>query len=146
MTDLVALLARVEGATGPDREIDAEVCAAFRYMPGVELPGLAEGWEWLWEAGWILGDGPSVKAIPVRAGKRGISGSTRKPQHVTASIDAAVALAEQVLPEHDAINVLRKGFEWLTQTRGWSQTQPRGPQLALALVAAIIRAKMGEAG
>lgn len=36
MADLAALIARVEGATGPDRNLDAQICRAVLNSPQVE--------------------------------------------------------------------------------------------------------------
>lgn len=132
MTDLAALLARVEGASGPDREIDGDIATAFNWRPQAQARQRGEGWYW------FAPDG-SFQALPA----------------YTASLDAVVALAEQVL----------RGWWW-----GIGRYGPDGPIAklapseageaddmkrsivckgatpALALVAAIIRAKMGGAG
>lgn len=135
MTDLAALLARVEGASGPEYALDREI--------GLTLGGWSAYVDPKWGDMINGGDG----TFPDSAGAIYTS--------FTESLDAAVALAEQVLP----------GWWW-----GIGRYGPDGPIAklapseageaddmqrsiickgatpALALVAAIIRAKMGEAG
>lgn len=130
-------------------ELDAEICVALRYLPSVEIPNLAEGWEWRWEAGDTFGDGPSVKLVAMRGKERGIGGITRKPPPVSQSLDAAVALVEERLP----------GWQiWLTI---WSPTKSSveliGPNLReytsfeaptapLAILRALFAAKEADRG
>lgn len=93
MTDLPELLSRVEAATGPDRELDATIHVALcqpvcrpddcnRYrLPHIsmdEMDMCAPGTYWLVER-----SGRSLHTSPT----------------YTASLDAAVALCERVLPE-----------------------------------------------
>lgn len=82
-TDIDALIERLEAATGPDRELDA---AIFAWSEGGRIhyfDALAKNyvWERPIDGFWIRG----VKSVP----------STTK---FTASIDAALALCERMLP------------------------------------------------
>ena len=76
MTDLTALLERVEAATGPDREIDTEIARAFGWTPPGINPALWEGKE---TPSWWATPGFGMPAY-------------------TSSLDAAIALVERVLP------------------------------------------------
>ena len=80
MTALADLIARVEKAEGPDREIDAAICLAL------ESDRFGQ-----WRAARPKGLMLSIEDDLARfASKRG---------HLTASLDAAVALVERRLPE-----------------------------------------------
>ncbi len=70
---LTDLIARVERAEGPDRELDRDLGYALDYRPD------AGAWEPA-QDGWAL------------------RGTWRAPLPVTASLDAALALVEAVLP------------------------------------------------
>lgn len=88
MTDLTTLIAKLEAAKGPDRELDAEIAATFHYVSN--MPDWVNNWSGKWGAAksgrvYLMED----------SGNRGpnfISDS------FTDSIDAAVALAKHVLP------------------------------------------------
>lgn len=134
MTDLAALLARVEGASGPDREIDAEVCLAFG--AAVEEPQRNRFGEIIVPAWWTM-PGASRAIWPHRT----------TPWFVTASIDVTVRLAEKVLPGWAwSVGNRTVGGQAYVMKRGEGLIEGKAPTPALALVAAIIRAKMGEAG
>lgn len=88
MTDLTTLIARLEAATAPDRELDAEIAATFHYVHN--MPDWVNNWSGKWEAAksgrvYLMED----------SGNRG-------PNFIsvsfTESIDVAVALAARVLP------------------------------------------------
>lgn len=76
MTDLKELLSRVEAASGPDREIDRDLWLAFGlYPPAIEDIGRY--------------DDPSSGCT---------GGVIYSADHLSASLDAAVALVEKMLP------------------------------------------------
>lgn len=75
MADLAELLERVTAATGPDRELDAALLRAFGFQR--TAGNIANS------GSWKHGDGSWLSA-------------SREP--VTASLDAALALVERVLP------------------------------------------------
>jgi hypothetical protein len=85
------LLRRVESATGPDRELDVDLCAALVYL-ATPPTRLAEGW--------TLDYGPSpsgkgrVMAYAVRGDQR-VPHASESAADLTASIDAALALVER---------------------------------------------------
>jgi hypothetical protein len=78
MTDLQSLLSRVEGANGPDRELDCLIAAATDYRNRFTGELLAE---WL--------EDPARRAEAMQW--EGVP-------YVTSSLDAALALCERVLP------------------------------------------------
>jgi hypothetical protein len=81
MTDLSELLERVRNAKGPDREIDGDIAQAFEVAPSY-LPRITDaGRSWLW-AEFVEPD----------------TWDTWEAPEYTASIDAALALVERVLP------------------------------------------------
>jgi hypothetical protein len=84
MDELGDLIARVEGATGADREIDIAIACAVRNPPiGVSRS--------TWES-WPGQDGRFTGLIHC-------GGFTiERPPEFTASLDAALALCERVLP------------------------------------------------
>lgn len=101
-TDLVALLARVEAAEGPDREIDARL---WCWENGHAFVAISDGRK-CWSN---YGDNDSVnpRGVPSagwaifrhKAPDRGnamLQG--HQPPRVSASLDAALALVERVLP------------------------------------------------
>lgn len=138
MTDLTTLIAKLEAAKGPDRELDAEIAATFHYVS--HMPDWVNNWSGKWEAA------KSGRVYLIEdSGNRGpnfISDS------FTDSIDAAVALAERVLPG------LRWGIDYDNlETRAYVTMLRRGrpsviigyhPSPTIALVIAILRAKQAE--
>ena len=92
-TDLSALRARVEEAKGPDREIDAEICAELRFLPNFEAWKVkrAEG-----EHGKIFAEGKNV--IVQGDTDTGWFSVRDYAAPVTASLDAALGLVEAKLP------------------------------------------------
>lgn len=109
MPDLSSLLTRLEGAEGPDREVDFDLCAALQ--------------------------------------EKGALGIIAHVPKLTASLDAALALAERVLPGHRTV------VEQAHDKTGWAMIQtgpetPRnmtdGPTPALALLTALLRALINQ--
>lgn len=89
MTDLQSLIERVEKLTGPDREVDAELCLAFSYIGWVENPLNLRRSE------------DHSNLLDYEADEDGdghLSGCTDCAPELTASVDAALAFAERVLP------------------------------------------------
>lgn len=79
--DLTELIARVEAATGPDRELDH---ALHRLEMG----------EWMDAHGYARdGDGYLTQTPPIQGGARCCG-----PGYFTESVDAAIALAERMKP------------------------------------------------
>jgi hypothetical protein len=112
------LLERVEKATGPDRELDFALALAF-------TPG---GYRWPDERGGAI-------MWPDGRGSFGVA----EPDCLTASLDAAMALVERVLP----------GWDWIIgHTNGGltvhAQLGPNemafGDTAPLALLAALLKA------
>lgn len=89
------LLARVRGASGEDRWLDAEICAALRVVPDFDdsiyiLPLKIDV-----ERDW---DGPRIRVFTEREGGKEWREASRRAPFLTASVDACIALAERVLP------------------------------------------------
>ena len=131
--DLSALIARLEAAEVGSRELDAHVEVAARAFEAAKTGLAREHWAvWRASSSGIVGDGATQYASAP----------------VTTSLDAALALAERVLPgwgfflrkDKDGCNcgLLYPDAHFVTPGCGSSPTP------ALALVIAILRAKQGE--
>lgn len=83
-TDLEALAVRVEGLSGPDREVDACIAAALRITPGTP------GTEWMkaWEGLFIAN--PASHGEPGRVALQ--NGCWWRANDFTASVDIALSL------------------------------------------------------
>jgi len=135
MTDLITRLSKL-GA--PDREVDAEIAVLFSGDPDAYVVRPNEGAMFSHKPGWFAtGDNKSHKS----------------PEYTT-SVDAAIALAERVLPgwtfEHIGQDYIRaSGLDNDVMPMGWtveisdgSQTiQGQAPTLPLAICIALLRAK-----
>ena len=80
--DLQALIERVEKATGPDRDLDADIYEALGYEVKRRSERVEEGWRVRRTVDWRYLDGSSWLAM----------------DYLTGSVDAALALVERVLP------------------------------------------------
>ncbi len=125
---LRSILARLEAATGPDRELDAEIAIAL-----LDAPKLASG--------------KKVRRTDLRASKEGYvhhkADLCYSANHYTASIDAAVALIERVLPGAEwsaARNSNGEYFGWIVSDGMPHCDDHETPALVLctALVKALI--------
>ncbi|PZU22454.1 MAG: hypothetical protein DI589_11200 [Shinella sp.] len=135
MTDLTTLIAKLEAATGPDRELDVAISCAIDGRV-LEKRG-NDRKEWLYLPGtnnWRQDPGSYGQFLSPR---------------FTASIDTAVALAERVLPGWDwgAHSFGEDGAQGKVWKHGWhddtaiyaDHTSP-----SIALLIAILRAKQAE--
>lgn len=158
---LEALLERVENASGPDREIDAEIARAF----GFDMWSVCLG-DWLYGKPWREHMRPDERGADtdeqldapfrwfVRIDQAGLLVGEDLPAY-TASVDAALELAEGVLPgcwieisgPRKSINIPRPvpnfwkcSLDDFSKNEcshvGWAATLP------LSLCAAIIRAAL----
>jgi len=123
----MTLIDRLSKLDGPDRGVDAQIYILFN-IPA-ERAGRIDYAHGM--VGWWPKDGPYVSAVTVPA--------------YTASVDAAIALAERVLP----------GWGWLAQNCGHPAGvlvkddiayEGRGATPAIALCIAILRAKEASNG
>lgn len=135
---LVELLARVESATGPDRELNCLLASAIDpeledYEPSERFPGCLQ--------------------------RNGIPGWTTGAPLYTHSLDAALALVERVLP--GSVPPPRQDMPlWLPRVARWFNgkweatlyrstdgytAEGRGPTPALALLAALLKALIADA-
>lgn len=138
MTDLTALIAKLEAASGPDRELDAEIAATFHYVSN--MPDWVNDWSGRWEA--------------VKSGRVYLieDSGNRGPNFIsdsfTDSIDAAVALAERVLPGWEWHRLLGREMEVYRPGSGADEEEQffssYHPSPAIAIVIAILRAKQAE--
>jgi len=99
MSDLQALLERVEKAEGPDREIDVALFFAFVPSDDHSLRVLSGFYSDVHDV--QIG----VGGVSYRLGTGGSGGSFPLPNY-TASIDAAVGLVEKMLPESETCRLL----------------------------------------
>lgn len=131
--DLSAFIARLEAAEAGSRELDAHVEVAVRAIEAAKTGLAREHW-----AKWIVSRDFWVED----------EHTAYQPAPVTTSLDAALALAERVLPgwrvglnsDHD------RGPLWSAQVKRRGETwRPIGelaPTPALALCIATLRAKL----
>jgi len=113
MTDLPSLITRLREADGPSRELDADIMAAVTNGKAAEYQAEFPGWYW---------DGYRCHCCA---------------EKITASLDAAVALAERlVCPDYELERYNGKSYAWLP---GQSYTS-EGANLATALLIAVLTA------
>lgn len=150
MTELHALLARVEKATGPDREIERSIADL------VELPA-TPGYR-QFESGWFFNVRHGFDDEP----------DWRVPDYClinsypryTASIDAAVSLVEKMLPSwswQTRVSTSSDGEVRYTNARVWQAHDPRDDESpiywatssdktpAIALIAALLKSLIAKA-
>jgi hypothetical protein len=125
MSDLTSLSERVEGAVGPDRELDAALAC-------VVDPGRAGYWP-----NPVIPDGALVNDIGIMC----------RAEAYTASLDSALGLVERVLPgwawRVEFVAKWRPGgpFYGADLTDGIKPASRRaGPTPALAVLAALLKA------
>ena len=120
----MTILERLRGAHGPDRELDADIAAAVGEAPSdawtriIHKPGVYD-----LDAGCWIKDGV-----------------LRKPKPYTASIDAALALVERMLPGRDIAVYAFGGKEWRCIIGGhtsWPKLMPAPLAILTALFAAL---------
>lgn len=152
--DLQVLLAKVEAATGPDREID---CLIWKIAEPERTI--------MFDAGKAFGRGPKHSAtygklsdFPLKnwddweAVARHIEAPT-----LTASIDAALALLERMLPENGKVEQLigwgvsklsgnELQFDCFLYIDHGPETRAEGNTAPLAILAALLKALIAAAG
>ncbi|MGN6773055.1 MAG: hypothetical protein ACTHJQ_24890 [Rhizobiaceae bacterium] len=117
-----ALIERLEGLTGPDREVDAEIGAHF-------------------------GD-PHGRREYVDYEARSVEIHQEIAEHYTASLDAAIALVGKVLPGwsgdvdicHPIADSGKVGARLFPPEPGWANYAGEGPTPAIALLISMFRA------
>lgn len=144
MRDLADLIARVEGASGPDRELDADLHLAFGQAPN-------EHYNRPWRHPILLSE---EHRRPGLLEYVEISGVSARPAPIyTASIDAALALMERCLP--GLVLVMRRLANGLWQVdEAWIYNGPHdatdfdvdsSPRPgALAILLALLRALQSQ--
>jgi hypothetical protein len=152
--DLSDLIARVEKAEGPDRELDALVWSEFlpRHGEGIDGFDLPDGAHYEYEA-----DDRGAVSMYVRLADGNCRVRARRPaEPFTASIDAAVALAGRVLPgwlfgietfPNDEVFTPSGAQAFVAEDRsrldaGYGHGEAKTP--AIALVLAILRAVQAQ--
>ena len=130
--ELTALLERVEKASGPDRELDNLLAFWFTGAP-------------FWIAEW----GEEYEKRPWLAKELCGEEKDTPPPHFTASLDAAIALVERVLPEHQ-VEMMTGVGGFYPQARiyrlgdeGGPWICPGGP-LTIAVLCALLRSLIQE--
>lgn len=127
--DLTALLARVEAADGPDRELDFQIHAAV-FGRAINFQDAA---------GYLFGEGRDEKFATCG--------------QLTASLDAALALCERVLPGcWPAIDRVRHGDAFkcwqgcveIYPAPRWSVFEAEAKTPALALLCAMLKALIAK--
>lgn len=141
MADLTALIERLEKADGPDRELDELIRCALLAEPGAYVEKSQFNGEWCIYKGEWAGR-PKLYERPRSVPRELWDGS------LTASIDAAVALAERVLPGRSVM----MGWRQASNTKPWARVglwpdpDATGATPALALVTATLRALSAQEG
>lgn len=129
MADLTELIEKVKAATGPDRELDARVAGSLQIMPSNAFA-------------------PSASPDPGTFGT-GAYSFWRTPDY-TASLDACIALTEEVLPGWTATICLKRydhpeHLAWAdVASREWVTTYPETLGLTTADALASSQAKLRE--
>lgn len=133
--DLASLLARVEAAKGPDREIAADLARLLTTPP-------EDGCEFRSESAW-----PFVGHW--RNTATGVIAANVVADDYTASIDAALALVERVRPDWRLQNLRETriaGHEWNAHLQCWRDgVRCWGRTAPLAILAALLKALIASA-
>lgn len=157
--DLSELLERVEKASGPDRELDAELCLALGDFPQIQVSWTGGPFRSDLDGGWRLrpqSKGYVEHPLWIDSWGRPI-GAQAKPY--TASVDAALALVERVLPgwgvvitkpldgggyaevfSREGLSFDPNGDKNVSLGEWLEQGKPQRETPALALLAAMLRA------
>lgn len=132
MTDLAGLLERVKAATGPDDDGSNPDWRMRKRALDADIWGL--GHEVVWDGLAYYEPAPEQSWVIV--------------PHVTASIDAALALTERVLPGGvDAVLKLQTGGKYFhaeLETEEGDETAFNHPSLPLAILAAMLSAIIAQ--
>lgn len=136
---LEALLARVEGAEGPDRRLDFDICLALGVVKYNTTP---EGKYWFYLDGDAFLGGCSSLGDGRFGGRQG--------WEITASVDAVLGLVERELPGWwGSVDIGDWGDNPYTARLNYQENTAKangeGATPALALLAAFLRAKDGTA-
>lgn len=129
MTDLAPVVARVRALKGPDREVDAMVCAAVRYLPKTIAATWARGWPGSLEA-----RGAYVHLV----GDAGTTCANFMSSPLTASVDAVLGLITEKLPGQQG--VLMQDAENDLAVSGYTDGPEYTGQLARFLLLAFLNA------
>lgn len=134
LSTIRALRERVAAATGPDRELDADLCVVLQYVgnfDGVSDVTRVKG------KGWML-----TYSIDGR------TGYSRVSPGITASVDAVLALIRRTFP-HACITIneweehAELGFSLMRHEMDLATAGGEGKTTALAGCAALLAAKEG---
>lgn len=133
------LLARVEAATGGDRELDALIASHFRVGPDDEP-------DWLKRWGGEFRPHHKFPGSVTAMHSDGSTGVHWKSERYTTSLDAALALVERVLPEANCVGFDKIPGEisayvsrnFVGDGHWYQDATSHTP--ALALIAALLRA------
>lgn len=130
--DLTALIARVEAARGPDRELDAEIARTLLPHNAEHVARSRSGW--------------SYRVF----GPEGWDDEWTETRPYTASLDAAMALVPEGLFWTVAFGQLTPqeplGGALISRRDGSDVAQAKATTPALALTAAALRARLVEMG
>ncbi len=144
--DLIALIARVEAARGPDRELDAEI-AWLRTAPDKKRLGPPDLSREVWHAGlptpaWVEWD--SVAAFhPFYTGSLDAAAATLASNWIIEALDDVVADGANVAC---AGAVLRISTDPIKHASGVGYGTRESGCLARALTAAALRARLASMG
>lgn len=152
LSTLTALRDRVAAATGPDRELDAEIDAALfggrashTFTEGTPAANLRRSYD----LGTVFDH-----SDPLTNGGHVLSKQTRHSTKITASIDAALALVERELPgwkpkvaqEDENLWRVHLGHGSFHPTRrpDGGSSHAAGPTAALSILLALLAAKIAR--
>ena len=149
MSDVKALIERVEAASGPDRDLDIAIERAL--LPDSKFIGLCDADPEKYEI--TYGEGEHYWSVSINAG--GFSANWPLPKR-TASLDASIALVERVTPDwwieglgekrtpiklvHDVHEPTGKWFARLQHWEGGRLKEAEATTLPLAVLLALLRA------
>lgn len=104
MTDLPAIIARLEASDGPDRELDKEIA---KHVLGAWIRATTQGGPWRYQMLLPEYEGVSPESLP------------DVPEY-TSSLDACAALQERVLPGYVAELLTSDRSMWRARVWNWA--------------------------